>query len=56
MIDEQKLLQWIEDKKYVFEITDGCLPYEDEYKHCQGALKVLSLLDRAIELGEFKEE
>lgn len=50
MISKQKILQWIEDKKYVY---SG--PYSDnwEAKRCIGSLNILSMMERDIELGEF---
>jgi hypothetical protein len=52
-IDKKKLLQWIESKKYVYEP-----PYDTVLimTKCKAALKVLSMLEQDIELGEFKQE
>jgi hypothetical protein len=53
MIDEKKLLQWIEDKKYVFAAGPGDFDDYEDYVKCQGSLKVLGMIERDIELGEF---
>lgn len=54
MIDKQKLLQWIEQRKEVYE------PHEEdtqEYRHMyKGMLKMLNQLNREIDLGNLDTE
>lgn len=55
-IDKQKLLQWIEDEKFVFSGPYDASESSDNILRYQGRLLQLSKLERAIELGEFKQE
>ena len=50
MISKQKLLQWIESKKYVYGP-----PYDTvlSMTKCKAALNALNMLEHQIELGEF---
>lgn len=56
MIDKQKLLQWIEGKKYVFAV-DEKNKYSIDYDTLTsyGCLKILNMIERDIELGELDE-
>ncbi|MNW10987.1 hypothetical protein D3C71_2083260 [compost metagenome] len=50
MISKQKLLQWVEDKRFVYSE-----PYENEEVEnmCKQSLHILNALKRSIDLGEF---
>lgn len=56
MIDKQKLLTWIEDKKYVYggPYDDG--ESSDELQRYQGVLMILRVLDQEIEWGRLDAE
>ena len=55
MIDKQKLLVWISDKKYVYSPDkETCEEYE--LGLCAGAKRILRMLNQEIELGEFGVE
>lgn len=56
MIDKAKLLQFIEDKKYVYSIDPEYLDTSTEIDFCMGAIRVLNILKQQVELGEFEEE
>lgn len=51
MIDKAKLLQWIEDKQYVF--SPSALDSELDAAQWKGSRNVLSMLERDIENYEF---
>jgi hypothetical protein len=54
-ISKQKLLQWVEDKKYVYsapELDDS----PEEIAKWSGCMKMLNMIERMVELGEFKQE
>lgn len=55
MISKQKLLQWIEEKKYVYKHDPGTMPDED-WHYCDGAMKILGMIERAADLGYFDAE
>lgn len=48
-IDKQKLLQWIEEKKFVYSVEDG--DSEDYRRMHKGMLKIMTMLERDIEIG-----
>ena len=54
-IDKQKLLSWINDKKYVYSVGQEYLDRE-EIDMCKGAVKVLNMINYYIELGEFETD
>ncbi|CAN7358292.1 hypothetical protein [Paenibacillus sp. LjRoot56] len=52
MADNQKLLTWIEDKRYVYSGPyEGNLPLD--IARWKGALKILDMLEGDLDLGEF---
>lgn len=53
MIDKGKLLEWIEANEYIF--SEPYADHEEQIK-CEAKLKVMSVLKRDIELGEFDEQ
>ncbi|MDQ0873768.1 hypothetical protein QFZ77_002427 [Paenibacillus sp. V4I3] len=55
MIDKQKLIKWIEDKKYVYTMDEELLESE-EIALCKGAMKILNRLSWEISIGEFDVE
>lgn len=55
MIDKAKLLQWIEKKRFVYTAVPGTMPDED-WHYCDGAMKILSLLNLAVNSDEFDGE
>ena len=60
MIDKQKLLQWIEDKKYVFAVEDydhrSADDSPEEIAEWKGCMKILNALDMNITAGTFDVE
>lgn len=56
MIDKQKLLDWISDKKYVYSVDPEYLDSSTEIDFCMGAIRVLNMLQQQVKLGEFTEE
>ena len=56
MISEQKLLQWIENKKYVYSVGPEYFDDIEEVSMCNGARKALNQLRHALETGEFGVE
>ncbi len=53
MLDKQKLLTWIEDKKYVYEVPDEYGDSKEELAEWKGCMKVLNIIKWQIERGEF---
>ena len=57
MISKQKLLQFIEDKKYVYTVEDyDCAAADataEELAEWAGCLRMLNMIKYQIELGEF---
>ena len=51
MINKQKLLQWVEDKKYVY--SPSASDSELDAAEWKGSRNVLFMLERDIENGEF---
>lgn len=55
MIDEQKLLQWVKDEKYIYGPPYDNFSAEGISENI-GRIHQLNKLQRDIELGEFKQE
>lgn len=60
MIDKQKLLHWIDDKKYVYSVEEydhaAAEDSPEELAEWKGCMKMLNMIKRMIELGEFAHE
>lgn len=54
MLDKQKLLQWIEDMKFVYSVEDG--DSQEYIRMYKGMLKILNTLDMDIRAGNLDVE